>query len=67
MPTPDRAPRNHGVFKNLAKNIRELFYPSLPKQRARVVPFNNTRNKNKNKNKNNTNKNNTNKNKNKNK
>jgi hypothetical protein len=52
MPTTARAPRNRGVLKNLAIGFREYFYPRSAKQRAYVVPFNNTR-----KNKNNNNKN----------
>jgi hypothetical protein len=58
MPTTARAPRNRRVLKNLAIGFREYFYPRSAKQRAYVVPFNNTR-----KNKNNNNKNNNNKNK----
>lgn len=52
MPTTPRAPRSRRVLKNLATGFREYFYPRSAKQRAYVVPFNNTR-----KNKNNNNKN----------
>jgi len=43
MSTPARAPHNRGPFKNVAKAVREYFYPRSAKQRAYVMPFNNTR------------------------
>jgi len=51
MPTPARAPRNHGVLKNAARIFETLLSPRRRTQSAHVAPFNenNTRTKKNNK------------------
>ena len=58
MPTPARAPRNHGVFKNAARIFETLLSPRRRTQSAHVAPFNNTRKNNNNNNNNKKKKNN---------